>query len=81
VARGGGGGGGLSGDGSGGSGRTLAAALRSSIGGSTPENKALQEALLRAGGAGDVRSVLAVMSEYVNGVNGKLKEMESESAR
>lgn len=66
--------------GAGGSGRTLAAALRSSIGGSTPENKALQNALLRAG-AGDVRSVLHVMSEHVNGVNTKLREMESERMR
>ena len=64
----------------GGTGRTLAAALRSSIGGSTPENKALQEALLRAG-AGDVRSVLHVMSEHVNGVNAKLRAMELERTR
>jgi hypothetical protein len=64
----------------GGAGRTLAAALRSSIGGSTPENKALQDALLRAG-AGDVRSVLHVMSEHVNGVNRKLRGMESERTR
>ena len=64
----------------GGTGRTLAAALRSSIGGSTPENKALQSALLKAG-SGDVRSVLQVMSEHVNGVNSKLREMESERLR
>ena len=64
----------------GGAGRTLAAALRSSIGGSTPENKALQDALLRAG-TGDVRSVLHVMSEHVNGVNRKLRAMESERMR
>ena len=61
-------------------GRTLAAALRSSIG-AAPENKSLQASLLAAGGTGDVRSVLAVMAEYVNGMEIEKKLMESENDR
>ena len=65
------------GDGAAGAGRTLAAALRSSIG---TDNKPLAAALAIAGG-GDVRGVLAVMAEHVNGANREVAELRADVQR